>query len=141
MKTQLFVLSLSLLASAPAFAQDPCDNAPNPALCRQQARSAAVVSGLVSQTPQYWNGMAAAIDDRKEREAYRAEAARAEAAAVPMREALAREERMVKALERSAGAQAAAASAAHAQAAAARSQATAAWSSNINPPTVTVKIR
>lgn len=54
-----------------AHAEDPCAAAPDPALCRVQARSAGVISNLVAQTRLYQEGVFEDIEAKKQMDAYR----------------------------------------------------------------------
>lgn len=73
-----FLISIAITANAQTFDADGniIDSGPksanpaNPEIYSMQLRSQAVLSNMVRQTPQYWNGMGAATAYRKEREAY-----------------------------------------------------------------------
>ena len=69
MKKQIQILVLACW-SASAVAMD-CSQAPEPAVCRMQARSAGVISNLVAQTRLYQEGVYADIERQKQMEAYR----------------------------------------------------------------------
>ena len=78
MKKQIQILVLACW-SASAVAMD-CSQAPEPAVCRMQARSAGVIDNLVRQTRLYQEGVFADIETRKEREAWREQKRAADAA-------------------------------------------------------------
>ncbi len=67
------LIIIAILASPWAFADDPCANAPNAALCRIQLRNSGVTNGLVNQTLEYQHGHALRVEAIREREAYQRE--------------------------------------------------------------------
>ena len=81
------LIAILLWTAGPAFGADP----PDPALYAKQQRSAAVLDHLVRQTPQYWDGMGAATQDRMQREA-QAASAPVSGASVAGQRAMTREE-------------------------------------------------
>ncbi len=73
-----FLISIAITVNAQTFDADgniidsgsgPANPA-NPEIYSMQQRSQDVISNMVKQTPQYWNGMGAATAYRQEREAY-----------------------------------------------------------------------
>lgn len=67
------LIIIAVLSSPLAFADDPCANAPNVALCHIQLRNSGVTNGLANQTPEYQHGYALRVEAIREREAHQRE--------------------------------------------------------------------